>query len=111
LNASAETKHLTQIIELPELKPHPLPGAPVLGGNLDLVQGVKVRLRAVAGEATMTVAELMALRQDAILKLDRPVGDPIDILLEGRIVARGQLVAVGDEFGVRVTEVARPAKS
>jgi flagellar motor switch protein FliN/FliY len=83
----------------------------VLGGNLDLVQGVKVRLRAVAGEATMTVAELMALRQDAILKLDRPVGDPIDILLEGRIVARGQLVAVGDEFGVRVTEVARPAKS
>lgn len=110
MNASTEAKHLTQIIELPELKPHPLPGAPVLGGNLAVLQGVKVRLRAVAGEATMTVAELLALRQDAILKLDRPVTDPVDVVLDGQVVARGQLVAVGDEFGVRVTEVARSPK-
>jgi flagellar motor switch protein FliN/FliY len=109
LNANTETKHLTQILELPDLKPHPVPGSPVLGGNLGLVQGLKVRLRVIAGEATMTVAELMALRQDAILKLDRHVSEPVDIVLDGNVVARGQLVAVDDEFGVRVTEVSRAA--
>jgi flagellar motor switch/type III secretory pathway protein FliN len=43
---------------------------------MDVLQGVKVRLRALAGEATLTVSELMALREDAVLKLDRPVDDP-----------------------------------
>lgn len=100
----------TQVIELPELKPHPLPGAPVVGTDPGVIQNLKVRIRVVAGEATLTVAELMALREDAVLKLDRPVDDPVDVMLDGQVVARGRLVAVGDEFGLQVTELARTPK-
>jgi len=106
----AEAKQVTQVIELPEIKPHPVPGKPVVEGNLAMLQSVKVRLRAVAGEATMTVGELMALREDAVVALDRALNEPLDLLLDGQVVARGQLVAVGDEFGIRITEVSRVAQ-
>jgi flagellar motor switch protein FliN/FliY len=109
--STKEAPHLTQLVELSELKPHPLPGAPLLGGNMNVLQGVKVRLRVLAGEATMTVGELMNLREDAVLKLNRPVDEPIDVLLDGHVIARGQLVAVGDEFGVLVTELAKLSKA
>ena len=45
-----------------------------------------------------------------MLKLDRPVDDPVDVMLDGHLVARGRLVAVGDEFGVQLTELAKAAK-
>ena len=107
---SAEAPHLSQVIELAELKPHPLPGAPVAAAAMSAIQAVKVRLRVVAGEATLTVGELAALREDTVLALDRPLDDPVDVVLDGQVVARGRLVAVGDEFGVQVTELARIAK-
>ncbi len=107
---SPEVPHLSQVIELAELKPHPLPGAPVVAAAMSAIQAVKVRLSVVAGEATLTVGELAALREDTVLKLDRPVDDPVDVVLDGQVVARGRLVAVGDEFGVQVTELARAGK-
>jgi flagellar motor switch protein FliN/FliY len=107
----ADVPHLSQVIELPELKPHPLPGAVAVSAELGMIQNLKVRVRVVAGEASLTVAELMALREDEVLKLDRPVDDPVDVVVDGQVVARGRLVAVGDEFGVQVTELGRPAKS
>jgi len=108
-HSTKEAAHLPQLVELSELKPHPLPGPALVGPGMGVLQGVKVKLRAVAGEATLTVQELMALREDAILKLDRPVDQPIDVLLDSQVVARGRLVAVGDEFGVLVTEIAKSA--
>jgi flagellar motor switch protein FliN/FliY len=108
---SAEAAFLSQVIELPELKAHPLPGAPVIGAAMNVINAVKVRLRAVAGEATMTVGELAALREDAVLKLDRPVDEPVDVILDGQVVARGRLVAVGDQFGIQITELARAGKA
>ena len=99
-----------QIVELPELKPAASQGAALVASDSSVIQGVKVRLKVVAGEATMTIGELTSLRQDAILKLDRGVDEPVDIILDGQVVARGQLVAVDDEFGVLVTELPRPAR-
>ena len=102
--------NLSQVIELPELKPHPLPGAPVVGSSAEILRSLKVRVRVVAGEATLTVSELTALRENSLLRLDRSVDAPLDVVLEGRVVARGRLVAVGDEFGLQVTEVAGAVK-
>lgn len=107
---AAEAKHVTQVIELPEMKPHPVPGNLVVDGNLAVIQSVKVRLRASAGEVTMTVGDLMALREDSIVALDRALDEPLDLMLDGHVVARGQLVAVGDEFGIRITEVSKGAQ-
>ena len=73
-------------------------------GNLDLIQGLKVSLSVSLGKAEITVAELFALKEDALLKLDAGTNDPVEIYLDSRLIGRGELVAVGDNFGVRITE-------
>ncbi|HYD61592.1 MAG TPA: flagellar motor switch protein FliN [Noviherbaspirillum sp.] len=104
-----EQQHSTQIIELSEIRPQTPSGSPVLGGNIGLLQGVKVKLSVVLGEAHTTLGELMDLKEASVLKIDRQVDHPVDVLVEGNVVARGQLVVVDDNFGVRITEIAAPA--
>ena len=95
---------LTQLIELPELDPLQTKPAAV-GTSLQVIRNVKVKLTARLGDTELSVGELMDLKESTVLKLDRLLDDPIDLLLDGHIVARGQLVAVGDAFGIRVTEL------
>ena len=66
---------------------------------------VKARLLVSVGEVTVTVGELMAAKEHQVLRLDRTLEHPVDLLLEGQVVARGQLVAVDDHFAVRITEL------
>lgn len=102
-------RYPAQIIELSELAPQAPTGAAVMGGNIGLLHGVKVRLAVVVGEAHTTLGELMGLQEQSVLKIDRPVDCPVDVMVDGNVVARGQLVVVDDHFGVRVTELAAPA--
>lgn len=95
---------LLQDVELSELQPH-APSASVVAPRLGLFAGVKAKIEVRAGHAQSTVGELLALKDGSIFKLDREVDAPFDVLLDGQLIARGQLVAVGDHFGVRVTEV------
>jgi flagellar motor switch protein FliN/FliY len=71
---------------------------------------VKARLQVCVGEAVMTVGELTRAQVGQVVALDREVDAPVDLLLEGRVVARGQLVAVGEHFGIRLTELPLPLK-
>lgn len=73
-------------------------------GALQALLHVRTRLQACVGSAEMSVAELLDAQVDQVLPLDTALDQPIDLLVEGRVVARGQLVAVGDCFGVRITE-------
>jgi flagellar motor switch protein FliN/FliY len=95
-----------QGIELPPLAQNAGSGPALLGNSVTLLNGVSVRLSVVVGEAVTTLGELMALREASVLKVDRPVDAAVDVLVNGKVVARGQLVAVDDNFGVRITEVA-----
>lgn len=79
--------------------------APTLGERLDLVGHVKVKLAVNLGGAEITVARLFGLGAGEVVALDREVDAPVDVLLNGKVIARGMLVAVGDKFGVRVTEI------
>lgn len=73
------------------------------------LHAVKVRLQVSVGGACMTVGELLAARHNQVLVLDRTVEQPVDLLLEGRVIARGQLMAVEDgTFAVRITELPTP---
>jgi len=101
-----EQQHSTQVIELSEFQPQAPSGMPVLGGNIGILQGVKVKLTVVVGEAHTTLGELMDLKEASVLKIDRQADYPVDLLVEGSVVARGQLVVVDDNFGVRITEIA-----
>jgi len=73
-------------------------------GNLEMIQGLKVGLSVTLGRSELTVAELFALKEESLLKLDKGTNEPVDIYLDNRLVGRGELVVVGDNFGVRITE-------
>ena len=62
------------------------------------------------GDIHLTVGELMSAREHQVLVLDRLLSQPVDVMLEGQVVARGELVAVDDQFAVRVTELPLPLK-
>jgi flagellar motor switch protein FliN/FliY len=73
--------------------------------DLEAVFDVPVRVSAVLGRARMDVAELIKLGPGAILELDRKVGEAIDIYVNNRLVARGEVVLVEDKLGVTMTEI------
>jgi flagellar motor switch protein FliN len=92
-------------LDLPTLVAVSKDKAAPLGERLDLVSHVKVKLTITLGGAEMSVGELFSLSANDVVTLDRDVDAPVDIRLNSKVVARGVLVAVGDKFGVRVTEV------
>lgn len=101
---SAESMKAVHEIRLTELS-QAGEGRKVLEANLELIRGVKVRLTASVGRCELTVKELFELRENAVLTLDGGTRDTVDVLLDGKVVARGTLVAAGDSFGVQVTEI------
>jgi flagellar motor switch protein FliN len=79
--------------------------------NLDSILQIPVNLQVVLGSATMPVASLMKLGRGAIVPLDHRVGEPVDIVVNGRVIARGEVVVVEDDnsrFGVSLTEIVGP---
>jgi flagellar motor switch protein FliN/FliY len=74
------------------------------------LHAVKVKLHVRVGQSAMTIGALLGARENEVLLLDRAVDEPVDLLLEGRVVARGQLVAVDGSFAVRITELPVPLK-
>lgn len=72
--------------------------------TLHPLRSVKATLSVRVGAIELTVGELLNARRDDVLTIDRLIDEPVDILLEGSVIARGELVAVEDAFGVRLTE-------
>ena len=76
-------------------------------GELDAVYDVPVQLSAVLGRANMQVSQLLKLGRGAIVELDRKVGEAIDIYVNNRLVARGEVVIVEERLGVTMTEIVK----
>ncbi|KUR69893.1 hypothetical protein AQZ52_17475 [Novosphingobium fuchskuhlense] len=70
-----------------------------------VLDGVQVELEAFVGRAKITIAELKRLRQGDALALATQLNQAIELRLNGQVIARGEVVAVGDNFGVRLTEI------
>jgi len=92
-------------IEYQELGEAIATGAASLVPNFNMLKHVNVALEVKVGEATLTVAELFALKAGSVLTLDRAVDEPVDILLNGKTVASGHLAVSGDNLGVRITAI------
>jgi len=76
--------------------------------NTDLIMDIPVEVQVVLGSTTMPVANLMNLGRGAVVTLDKQIGDPVDIVVNGRIIARGEVIVMEDDssrFGVSLTEV------
>ena len=73
--------------------------------NLNLILDVAVTLALEVGRARMSVRDLLQLAPGAIVELDRLAGEPLDVLVNGVRIARGEVVVVDDKFGIRLTDV------
>ena len=73
--------------------------------DLEAVYDIPVQVSAVLGKATMQVSQLLKLGRGAVVELDRKVGEAIDIYVNNRLVARGEVVVVDDKLGVTMTEI------
>ena len=79
--------------------------------DLDAVFDVPVRIAAVLGRTNMEVSELLKLDEGDVVELDRKVGEAIDIFVNNRLVARGEVVLVEDRLGVTMTEIIKTEKN
>jgi flagellar motor switch protein FliN len=96
-----------QLLALPDANDPPASAAKLAAAQSPLLD-VKAHLQVCVGGAVMTVGELTGAKVGQVVTLDRQVDGAIDLMLEGKVVARGQLVAVGDYFGIRLTELPMP---
>jgi flagellar motor switch protein FliN/FliY len=73
--------------------------------GIEMLHGVDMEVTVELGRTRMTVRDLLALTPGAVLELDRAAGSPADLLVNGRLIARGEVVVVDEDFGLRVTEI------
>ncbi len=90
------------------IAPPPEPGAVRSARDLEAVYDIPVTVSAVLGKSTMQVAQLLKLGRGAVVELDRKLGEAIDIYVNNRLVARGEVVMVDDNrLGVTMTEIVK----
>ena len=79
--------------------------APVSAEELSRLHDVPVELAVEVGRTKMTIREALALGPGSIVTLNRLAGEPVDLLVNGKPIARGEVVVIDEEFGIRITEV------
>lgn len=78
--------------------------------NFHLLQDVDVKLTVEIGSTTLTLRELLALGESSVIELDRQADELLDVFVNGTLIGRGEVVTVGDKFGIRMTELVAPEK-
>ncbi len=76
--------------------------------RLDLLLDVPLDVSVELGRTRMTIHDLLSLAPGSVIELDKVAGEPLDILINDRLVARGEAVVVNDKFGVRITDIVSP---
>jgi len=85
--------------------PASIPNKPSSAQDLEAVFNIPIRVRAVLGTTKMKVGELTKLGRGAVIELNRKVGEPVDVYLNNRLVARAEVVVVDDKLGINMTEI------
>ncbi len=77
--------------------------------DIDLIMDIPVKLTVELGRTKMTIKELLRLTQGSVVALDGLAGEPLDILINGYLIAQGEVVVVADKYGVRITDIITPS--
>lgn len=107
---STENESLT-FSELDASSEQEVSGEEVSVTDLDAVYGIPVEVTAVLGKSNMPVSSLLKLGRGAVIELDRKVGEAIDIYVNNRLVARGEVVVVEDKLGITMTEIIKAERT
>ncbi|HZP85418.1 MAG TPA: flagellar motor switch protein FliN [Burkholderiales bacterium] len=90
----------------PQLQPDAMQG--VAPERLDMILDIPVQLTVELGRTKLTIRNLVQLAQGSVVELDRLAGEPLDVLVNGCLIAQGEVVVVNDKFGIRLTDVIAP---
>jgi flagellar motor switch protein FliN/FliY len=100
--------------QMPEEAQTPAAGAeassPASAENLRVLENIDVMLSVEVGNTELKIRDLLRLNEGSVIELDRLAGDPLDIMVNGTMIAKGEIVMVGERFGVRFTEIVDPEK-
>ncbi|ADM99056.1 flagellar motor switch protein FliN [Dickeya dadantii] len=78
--------------------------------DIDLILDIPVKLTVELGRTKMTIKELLRLSQGSVVALDGLAGEPLDIMINGYLIAQGEVVVVSDKYGVRITDIITPSE-
>ncbi len=81
-----------------------------VGGNISLILDVPMTLTVELGRTTQLVQDILGLGEGSIIELDKLAGEPVDLLVNGKLIAKGEVVVIDENFGVRVTDIVSPAE-
>jgi len=84
--------------------------APARDVNLDVILDVPVTLSLEVGRTRLPIRSLLQLNQGSVVELERATGEPLDVFVNGTLVAHGEVVVVNDKFGIRLIDVVSPAE-
>jgi len=107
----AEEENTEQEVAQPQAKSNDGP-APHQASveNLRVLEHIDVQLSVEVGRTEIKIRDLLRLNEGSVVELDRLAGDPLDILVNGTMIAKGEIVMVGERFGVRFIEIVDPEK-
>lgn len=105
---AAKPPPATQAASFDELTPDKT--GPGSEKQIDVILDVPVTLSLEVGRSQINVGQLLQLSQGSVVELDRLAGEPLDVLVNGTLIAHGEIVVVNDKFGIRLTDVVSPAE-
>jgi flagellar motor switch protein FliN/FliY len=96
-----------QSVQFPHLTPH---GGSQEASNIGLIMDVYMEMTVELGRTRKLIKEILAMGEGTIIELDKLAGEPVDILVNHKLIAKGEVVVIDENFGVRVTEIVSPAE-
>jgi flagellar motor switch protein FliN/FliY len=112
MNQSAAAAPAAQRAPLEEFGSTPYANSPVSmdGPNLDVILDIPVSISMEVGSTNISIRNLLQLNQGSVVELDRLAGEPLDVLVNGTLIAHGEVVVVNEKFGIRLTDVISPSE-
>ena len=90
--------------------PKPSDNVSLEGPNLDVILDIPVNISMEVGSTEISIRNLLQLNQGSVIELDRLAGEPLDVLVNGTLIAHGEVVVVNEKFGIRLTDVISPSE-
>ena len=112
LAADAASKPVSNRLAMEEFSSVPRNNEPVTldGPNLDVILDIPVSISMEVGSTEINIRNLLQLNQGSVIELDRLAGEPLDVLVNGTLIAHGEVVVVNEKFGIRLTDVISPSE-
>ncbi len=105
LDEQAEARESAETVELEELTPEDSPITGEEKRKLDAILDIPVTISMEVGRSNISIRNLLQLNQGSVVELDRVAGESLDVLVNGTLIAHGEVVVVNDKFGIRLTDV------